>query len=47
MLKLENRNSKLAAHNVTLSEAGVYEVVDSRSRGKGPMDDFRTLILAA
>ena len=41
MLKLENRNSKFDARNLTCAKAGVYEVVDSRLRGNDPLDGFR------
>jgi hypothetical protein len=40
MLKLEIRNSKFAAHNLTCAKAGVYEVVDSRLRGNDPLGGF-------
>jgi hypothetical protein len=40
-LKLENRNSKLVARNVTPAKAGFHEVVDSRLRGNDLLGGFR------
>jgi hypothetical protein len=46
MPKLENRNSKIAARNVTPAKAGVYEAVDPHFRGNGPSGGFRISIFA-
>ncbi len=39
--KLENRNSKLVARNVTPAKPGFHEVVDSRIRGNDLLGGFR------